>query len=40
MEVVDFVPELKDYNNSIDFIKVSDYNRILNLKGEKGNHFK
>ncbi|MEF7637294.1 ABC transporter permease [Bacillus thuringiensis] len=35
MEVVDFVPELKDYNNSIDFIKVSDYNRILNLKGEK-----
>ncbi|PEV51337.1 FtsX-like permease family protein [Bacillus thuringiensis] len=35
MEVVDFVPELKDYNNSIDFIKVSDYNKILNLKGEK-----
>lgn len=35
MEVMDFVPELKDYNNSIDFIKVSDYNRILNLKGEK-----
>ncbi|MFS8354887.1 FtsX-like permease family protein [Bacillus nitratireducens] len=35
MEVVDFVPELKDYNMSIDFIKVSDYNKILNLKGEK-----
>ncbi|MED1107630.1 ABC transporter permease [Bacillus paramycoides] len=35
MEVVDFVPELKDYKNSIDFIKVSDYNKILNLKGEK-----
>ncbi|OJD56788.1 FtsX-like permease family protein [Bacillus sp. NH11B] len=35
MEVVDFVPELKDYNHSIDFIKVSDYNKILNLKGEK-----
>lgn len=35
MEVVDFLPELKDYNNSIDVIKVSDYNRILNLKGEK-----
>ncbi|PFQ45280.1 ABC transporter [Bacillus cereus] len=35
MEVVDFVPELKDYNNSIDFIKVSDYNKMLNLKGEK-----
>ncbi|MBW3494821.1 FtsX-like permease family protein [Bacillus sp. FDAARGOS_1420] len=37
MEVVDFVPELKDYNMSIDFIKVSDYNKILNLKGEKEN---
>ncbi|WP_144512394.1 FtsX-like permease family protein [Bacillus mycoides] len=35
MEVVDFVPEGKDYNNDIDFIKVSDYNKILNLKGEK-----
>ncbi|PHB75875.1 ABC transporter [Bacillus toyonensis] len=35
MKVVDFVPELKDYNYSIDFIKVSDYNKILNLKGEK-----
>ncbi|KAB2451785.1 ABC transporter permease [Bacillus sp. CH126_4D] len=35
MEVVDFVPEGKDYNNNIDFIKVSDYNKILNLKGEK-----
>ncbi|MGG1147771.1 FtsX-like permease family protein [Bacillus wiedmannii] len=35
MEVVDFVPELKDYNMSIDFIKLSDYNKILNLKGEK-----
>ncbi|QGV10391.1 FtsX-like permease family protein (plasmid) [Bacillus cereus] len=35
MKVVDFVPELKDYNMSIDFIKVSDYNKILNLKSEK-----
>lgn len=35
MEVVDFVPELKDYNDGIEFIKVSDYNKILNLKGEK-----
>ncbi|PFI99806.1 ABC transporter [Bacillus cereus] len=35
MEVVDFVPEGKDYNNDIDFIKVSDYNKNLNLKGEK-----
>ncbi|PGU11845.1 ABC transporter [Bacillus cereus] len=35
MLVGDFVPELKDYNNSIDFIKVSDYNKMLNLKGEK-----
>ncbi|PFH71615.1 ABC transporter [Bacillus cereus] len=35
MEVVDFVPEGKDYNNDIDFIKVSDYNKILSLKGEK-----
>ncbi|MED2984879.1 ABC transporter permease [Bacillus thuringiensis] len=35
MGVLDFVPELKDYNNSIDFIKASDYNKILNLKGEK-----
>ncbi|PGP40365.1 ABC transporter [Bacillus thuringiensis] len=35
MEVMDFVPELKDYNDGIDFIKVSDYNKILNLKGEK-----
>ncbi|MED3485987.1 ABC transporter permease [Bacillus toyonensis] len=35
MEVVDFVPEGKDYNKNIDFIKVSDYNKILNLKGEK-----
>ncbi|WP_259418190.1 FtsX-like permease family protein [Bacillus toyonensis] len=35
MEVGDVVPELKKYNNSIDFIKVSDYNKMLNLKGEK-----
>ncbi|MEC2256699.1 ABC transporter permease [Bacillus cereus] len=37
MEVVDFVPEVrKDYKKSgMDFIKVSDYNKILNLKGEK-----
>ncbi|MEK4577119.1 MULTISPECIES: FtsX-like permease family protein [Bacillus] len=36
MKVVDFVPERKDYKNSgMDFIKVSDYNKILNLKGEK-----
>ncbi|PEZ31444.1 FtsX-like permease family protein [Bacillus thuringiensis] len=37
MEVVDLVPEVrKDYKKSgMDFIKVSDYNKILNLKGEK-----
>ncbi|ARJ25364.1 ABC transporter (plasmid) [Bacillus mycoides] len=36
MKVVDFVTERKDYKNSgMDFIKVSDYNKILNLKGEK-----
>ncbi|MEE6185283.1 FtsX-like permease family protein [Bacillus pretiosus] len=36
MKVVDFVPERKDYKDSgLDFIKVSDYNKILNLKGEK-----
>ncbi|MCU4715545.1 FtsX-like permease family protein [Bacillus thuringiensis] len=37
MEVGDLVPEVrKDYKKSgMDFIKVSDYNKILNLKGEK-----
>ncbi|MBJ7949421.1 MULTISPECIES: FtsX-like permease family protein [Bacillus cereus group] len=37
MKVVDFVPEVfKDFRDSgADFIKVSDYNKILNLKGEK-----
>ncbi|MCU5684116.1 ABC transporter permease [Bacillus wiedmannii] len=36
MKVVDFVPERKDYKDSgLDSIKVSDYNKILNLKGEK-----
>ncbi|TKI74988.1 FtsX-like permease family protein [Bacillus mycoides] len=36
MKVVNFVPERKDYKDSgMDFIKVSDYNKILNLKGEK-----
>ncbi|WP_002150609.1 FtsX-like permease family protein [Bacillus cereus] len=35
MEVVDFIPERKDYGRGMDFIKVSDYNKILNLKGEK-----
>ncbi|MGH0692433.1 FtsX-like permease family protein [Bacillus cereus] len=37
MEVVDLVPEVrKDYKKSgMDFIKVSDYNKIVNLKGEK-----
>ncbi|MED1116965.1 ABC transporter permease, partial [Bacillus paramycoides] len=37
MKVVDFVPEaFKDYRDrGADFIKVSDYNKILNLKGEK-----
>ncbi|OBW55066.1 MULTISPECIES: FtsX-like permease family protein [Bacillus cereus group] len=37
MKVMDFVPEvIKDFRDSgADFIKVSDYNKILNLKGEK-----
>ncbi|PGS78590.1 ABC transporter [Bacillus thuringiensis] len=37
MKVEDLVPEVrKDYKKSgMDFIKVSDYNEILNLKGEK-----
>ncbi|MCI4251327.1 ABC transporter permease [Bacillus sp. CCB-MMP212] len=37
MVVGDLVPEVrKDYKKSgMDFIKVSDYNKILNLKGEK-----
>ncbi|MGH0793438.1 FtsX-like permease family protein [Bacillus mycoides] len=37
MEVGDLVPEVrKDYKKSgMDFIKLSDYNKILNLKGEK-----
>ncbi|PDY80611.1 ABC transporter, partial [Bacillus toyonensis] len=37
MLVGDFVPEVpkNDKNNDVDFIKVSDYNKILNLKGEK-----
>ncbi|MGE7622945.1 FtsX-like permease family protein [Viridibacillus sp. NPDC096237] len=37
MLVGDFVPEVpkNDKNNGVDFIKVSDYNKILNLKGEK-----
>ncbi|EOP46000.1 FtsX-like permease family protein [Bacillus cereus] len=37
MEVGDLVPEVrKDYKKSgMSFIKVSDYNKILNLKGEK-----
>ena len=37
MKVVDFIPEVpKDYKNSnVDFIKISDYNKILVFKGEK-----
>ncbi|MGG5741828.1 MULTISPECIES: FtsX-like permease family protein [Bacillus cereus group] len=37
MKVGDIVPEaFKDYRDSgVEFIKVSDYNKILNLKGEK-----
>ncbi|EJS10552.1 ABC transporter permease [Bacillus sp. MYb56] len=37
MLVGDFVPEVpkNDKNNGVDFIKVSDYNKILNLKGKK-----
>ncbi|MBJ7966895.1 MULTISPECIES: FtsX-like permease family protein [Bacillus cereus group] len=37
MLVGDFVPEVpkNDKNNDVDFIKVSDYNKILNLKSEK-----
>ncbi|PGC61380.1 ABC transporter [Bacillus toyonensis] len=37
MKVGDLIPEVrKDYKKSgMDFIKVSDYNKILNLKGEK-----
>lgn len=37
MLVGDFVPEVrKDYKDrGLDFVKLSDYNKILNLKGEK-----
>ncbi|MFF2793740.1 FtsX-like permease family protein [Lysinibacillus xylanilyticus] len=40
MQVVDFLPDVtKSYQNSdVDFIKVSDYNKILTLKGEKEIH--
>ncbi|MGN4422290.1 FtsX-like permease family protein [Bacillus cereus group sp. MYBK30-1] len=42
MKVADFIPEVpKDYKNSdVDFIKVSDYNKILVFKGEKEIHLK
>lgn len=42
MKVVDFIPEVpKDYKNSnVDFIKLSDYNKILVFKGEKELHLK
>ena len=42
MKVVDFIPEVpKDYKNSnVDFIKISDYNKILVFKGEKELHLK
>ncbi|OTX29252.1 ABC transporter [Bacillus thuringiensis serovar shandongiensis] len=42
MKVADFIPEVpKDYKNSnVDFIKVSDYNKILAFKGEKEIHLK
>lgn len=37
MKASDFLPKVNnDFNNlDVDFIKISDYNKILNLKGEK-----